>query len=478
MKILFFGTGRFYQRRKSVLERMHAADDVIGFVDNHATASGTFEGRRVYHPSELPSLAFDAVVLMSVSVVEMREQLLHLGIPSEKILFWGQYAERFVAETQQWLPKQRETEQPCTKGRILVVSGALGIGGGILASCYAAEVLAKRGYDVTLAAPSGTAELLASLRMASVNVWLLPGLSFLQWHRVEQSRNFDASIVCFFQNIHVAHELSLRMPVLWWVHEPCADYHPFYPVTRYCFPSLDTNSWMWRLRIAAVSKLAKNNFEEYYPEQADAVLPLGEPDTAQPICAWCPHKIVRFAVMGAVIENKGQDIFLQAALQMPEVLQNASEFLVVGHLDETADIYQRCKKLCSQLTQAHILGQKTPEEVAELLATVDVIVCSSLEETMSMPIIEGMMHGKICITTDNTGVADYIEDGRNGFVVEAGNVTALAQCMTQIHQQIDEMQSIRSAARATYETHFTMEAFGERLEAELQAAKRKWKAKG
>ena len=88
------------------------------------------------------------------------------------------------------------------------------------------------------------------------------------------------------------------------------------------------------------------------------------------------------------------------------------------------------------------------------------------------------MHGKICITTDNTGVADYIEDGRNGFVVEAGNVTALAQCMTQIHQQIDEMQSIRSAARATYETHFTMEAFGERLEAELQAAKRKWKAKG
>ena len=108
--------------------------------------------------------------------------------------------------------------------------------------------------------------------------------------------------------------------------------------------------------------------------------------------------------------------------------------------------------------------------VAALLPTIDVIVCASLEETMSMPIIEGMMHGKICITTDMTGVAAYIDNGQNGFVVKAGDVDALAHCMMEVHQHMGELQSMREAARKTYEQNFTMEAFGNRLEAELHAA--------
>ena len=78
----------------------------------------------------------------------MREQLLSIGVPSEKIYYWGQYVEQFIAQTQQWLPKLHETH--CTpKGRILIVSSGLSIGGGILASCYAAELLVERGYEVS-----------------------------------------------------------------------------------------------------------------------------------------------------------------------------------------------------------------------------------------------------------------------------------------------------------------------------------------
>ena len=477
MKILFFGTGRFYQRRKAVLDRIHSDDDVMGFVDNRAAEIKTFEGKTVYHPTELSLLAFDAIVLMSASVIEMREQLLHLGISAEKILYWGQYAERFILQTQQWLPKLNEMHH-ATKGRILVVSSGLSIGGGILASSYAAEVLVKRGYDVTLAAPSGEEGLIASLRKAGVNVWLLPGLSFLRWKRVNCIRSFDAAIVCFFQNIHVVHELSLRMPVLWWVHEPSTALHPYYHVTRYCFPALDTPAWMEHIRIAGVSRIAQKTFEAYYPHQSDSVLPIGEPDTAGRLRAWSTHHPLRFAILGVVNENKGQELFLRAALQMPEALRASSEFLVIGGYGADAAIVSpRVQPLLFKFSQARFLGWQKPEAVAELLPRMDVIVCASLEETMSMPIVEGMMHGKICITTDNTGVADYIEDGRNGFVVEAGNVTVLAQCMTKIHQHIDEMQPLRAAARATYETYFTMDVFGDRLEEELQAAETSWKAR-
>lgn len=469
MNILFFGIGQFYRKRKSVWENICSGDEVLGFVDNRAKEIGMFEGKPVYLPAEILSISFDAVILMSVSVIEMREQLLSIGVPSEKIYYWGQYVEQFIAQTQQWLPKLHETH--CTpKGRILIVSSGLSIGGGILASCYAAELLVERGYEVTLAAPSGDESFLARLREAGVNAWILPGLPFLQWNRVETMHSFDAAIVCFFQNMHVAYELSLRMPTIWWVHELRAVYHPFYRVTRYCFPALDTPAWMGRLRIVAVSKMAQQNFEDYYPHQTNGVLALGEPDTASTHPGWKAHLPVRFAVLGAVIENKGQDLFLQAALRMPKDLRESSEFFIVGAGSKGSSIYQRCQKILLKLPQAHNLGWQPPEMVAALLPTIDVIVCASLEETMSMPIIEGMMHGKICITTDMTGVAAYIDNGQNGFVVKAGDVDALAHCMMEVHQHMGELQSMREAARKTYEQNFTMEAFGNRLEAELHAA--------
>ncbi len=42
------------------------------------------------------------------------------------------------------------------------------------------------------------------------------------------------------------------------------------------------------------------------------------------------------------------------------------------------------------------------------------------------------MSEKICITTNNTGIAHYIDDGRNGFLVEYGDTDALTQRMEQI----------------------------------------------
>ena len=74
------------------------------------------------------------------------------------------------------------------------------------------------------------------------------------------------------------------------------------------------------------------------------------------------------------------------------------------------------------------------------------------------------MHGKICITTDATGMADYITDGENGFVCGAGNADELADKMNYVLNYSEELKDMRKRARETYEKYFSMENFGDKLE--------------
>lgn len=98
---------------------------------------------------------------------------------------------------------------------------------------------------------------------------------------------------------------------------------------------------------------------------------------------------------------------------------------------------------------------------------IDVVVCAS-EETLSLTIVEGMMNSKICITTDNTGIAEYIEDGVNGFICKAGNADSLAEKMKYIIDHFNELDEVRKNARKTYEKFFTLDILGENLERELK----------
>lgn len=396
MNILLFGMGGFYQKRKSELRAILQGDKVIGFVDNRAKERRTADGLPVYLPGELKNIAFDGIVLMNGSIIETREQLLGLGVPKLKIFFWEQYEERTALTRMHRFPRLRQVSSKDKRKRLLLISpGLTGIGGAMLAGCYAAKALTVRGYVVTMAASDGRDTVIQDLCEAGVEVWIIPGLRFLRLEYMASWPPFDVALVSVFQNIHLAYECSKRMPTLWWIHEPSVVHHSMYPVTQYCFPELDTPAWMGRLRIAAVSRLARQNFERYYPGQVDAVLPMGEPDTVAASLPSSIHLPVRFAILGAVTENKAQDLFLEAALRMPKILREASEFLVIGAYQESSTVYRRVCRLADRLPQAKVVGVLPPSRLAECLPTMDVVVCASMEETMSMPIIEGMMHGKI-----------------------------------------------------------------------------------
>ena len=180
-----------------------------------------------------------------------------------------------------------------------------------------------------------------------------------------------------------------------------------------------------------------------------------------------------FAIVGTIHRCKAQDIFLKAALDMREM----AEFWIIGKLLD--DDY--CNNIRIKVEEAgsdsiKLLGEMTRAELEAVFADIDVVVCASLEETLSMTIVEAMMYEKICITTDNTGIAEYIHDGVNGFVVPVNDTDTLKMKMNWIIANRKEAEKIRKAARKTYEENFTMEVFGKNLELALDETVYAWQA--
>ena len=104
-----------------------------------------------------------------------------------------------------------------------------------------------------------------------------------------------------------------------------------------------------------------------------------------------------------------------------------------------------------------------------LYSKIDVVVSASRSDMLPTVIAEGMMNQLVVVTSDATGMADYIEDGYNGFVFQSENVRMLTEKMEYIVQNFSQLDHVKENARKTYEKFFTNSQFKKNLEDIMQS---------
>ena len=87
------------------------------------------------------------------------------------------------------------------------------------------------------------------------------------------------------------------------------------------------------------------------------------------------------------------------------------------------------------------------------------------------------MYRKPCIASDNTGTADYIKDGINGFVCKTEYVEDLCEKMRYFIHNHEKIEKMGQEARKVYEEYFTMDKFADRLCSVLDETIRDFKDK-
>lgn len=164
-----------------------------------------------------------------------------------------------------------------------------------------------------------------------------------------------------------------------------------------------------------------------------------------------PHRAAAFTVSTAarLIERKKVHVLVEAfaafRLEVPE-----ARLVVIGDGSERP----RLEKLAAQLGVAQAVqftGSISHREVVTRIAGSHVFMLPSIRESLGTVYFEAMSQGVPVVATTGEGIADFIADGEDGFLVSPNDPGPLVRVMRALHGSPDLARRIGEAGRGRFE---------------------------
>ncbi len=178
-------------------------------------------------------------------------------------------------------------------------------------------------------------------------------------------------------------------------------------------------------------------------------------------------EIFEFLFLGNLYESKGLGVILQAIKRMRTEALTPFRVRFVG---EWSDEATRRKWLgfveeYDLSKWVRFSGRLTGDEKWRAYQEASCFVFPSFYESENQPlvVIEAMGMGLPIISTEWRGIPEMISDGKEGCLVAPQNDEALALAMTGLLQDPVKCEKFSAAARARYESSFSLHAFENRM---------------
>ncbi len=97
-----------------------------------------------------------------------------------------------------------------------------------------------------------------------------------------------------------------------------------------------------------------------------------------------------------------------------------------------------------------------------IYAEIDIYVQASLRESMSNSVLEAMAHGIPCLVTDVGGQREVVQEGRTGYVVQAGSASACAAALNRLLACADHRKTLGENGRRRIEQRFRADEIARR----------------
>jgi glycosyltransferase involved in cell wall biosynthesis len=182
---------------------------------------------------------------------------------------------------------------------------------------------------------------------------------------------------------------------------------------------------------------------------------------------------VLVGAIGRLVPWKALETLLEAAAHLRVGVPMATYLIVGDVVTDPANRPVAVRYRESLLTlrdnlglgdRVHFLGDRA--DVPRILAGLDVLVHTAIDEPFGRVLIEAMAAGKPVVATRGGGVAEIVEDGVTGYLVPPRDAAAVAE---RIALLADERRRsvMGQAGRNRALTHFTLDAYGNALTAVL-----------
>lgn len=445
--IFLFGSGGIYRTRKDYID----STQVIGILDNDPKKQGSYiDGHLVMNPADIVYADYEAVYIMTDRFKEVKSQLISLGCPSNKI-----YSYVDIPVKAHEIECYSICEQSDIKSKIYIITNTFGESGAPRCLLMMSKILIKNHYDVIVVAREKGNMLDAFLQEGVsiyIDEWLITGkMTEIVWLS-------DAALIIVNTNqlYYLLRDTYETIPVVWWLHEPPLYYQNDVMLEYLKKLNLRENTYVW-----AVSEVAKAAISKYIGDKDIMLFPYGIEDRLSKKTDENRNKM-RFIAVAAMHEIKGYDVLLGAIGKLSSVQRKQCQFVFVG--ENNTEIGHWVKRECEiKNITAEIMGFLPNQNVIDLIAHSDVLICASYQETLSMAATEACMLEKTVICSNGTGIAHYMTEGENALIFERGNADELAEKITWVLDNRGKISSIGENARKLYKKFFSMDSFERRL---------------
>ena len=160
---------------------------------------------------------------------------------------------------------------------------------------------------------------------------------------------------------------------------------------------------------------------------------------------------MRFIYVGSLIPRKGADLVAQAFAVVARQHANITlDYVGTGPLEPSL------RELLAPFgDRVRFHGFRGEADLLQLFRQADILAAPSRHDGWGMMVPEGLATGLPVISTDRTGAAvDYLQHGVNGWLIPAGNLTALKSAMSAAAvlspEKLTEMSEAALASVADY----------------------------
>ncbi|HPU84427.1 MAG TPA: glycosyltransferase [Candidatus Latescibacteria bacterium] len=156
--------------------------------------------------------------------------------------------------------------------------------------------------------------------------------------------------------------------------------------------------------------------------------------------------------VGRMEAPKAQEVFLEAVARVRAGYPNVKA--VIAGDGRLRSHLEGVRSRLGLDTAATFLGSVTRKDIPGLLNTFDVFVLSSDWEGLPLALLEAAASGLPVVATDVGGVHEIVQNGKNGWLVEPGNVEQLARRIGALLSDVEMRERFGRQARAFVETEF------------------------
>ncbi len=148
----------------------------------------------------------------------------------------------------------------------------------------------------------------------------------------------------------------------------------------------------------------------------------------------------RFLFVGAQIYRKGLDLLLDAFTSVRQRYPSA-ELVIIGGGGDASGL------LDSQHRPGVMLaGPMTQVALADEYRNADCLVLPSRNDSYGMVVAEALASGLPTIVSDMVGAKDWIQEGKNGWIIPTANVEALIERMRWCVDNVAHVRKLREIA--------------------------------